>query len=123
ARAWWACRSQSASLLACQTPLRLGLPSAVRAGRDAWPAVRVTDTVMTALTAAAPIATPMSDPANRFRIEDISFFLFPSSFSLLPFPFFLSFPLTHLRPTHQRRLRCRNLWRCPWWPDRGLALR
>ncbi len=33
-RASCACRSQWASLFACQMPLKLGLPSAVRAGRD-----------------------------------------------------------------------------------------
>jgi hypothetical protein len=38
-------------------PLKFGLPSAVRAGRAAWPAVRVTDIETTAPTAADTIAT------------------------------------------------------------------
>src|SRR5258705_4230806 len=64
-RASCACRSQLASLSACQMPLKFGLPSAVRAGRDAWPAVRVTEIEMTALTAADTIATVTIEPLNR----------------------------------------------------------
>src|SRR6266853_6521842 len=62
-----ACRSQLASLLACQMPLKLGLPP-TRAARTAWPDVRVTDTEMTALTAAAAIASVIIDPENRWRM-------------------------------------------------------
>src|SRR5713226_7011925 len=62
-----ACRSQLASLLACQMPLKLGLPP-TRAARTAWPDVRVTDTEMTALTAAAAIASVIIDPENRRRM-------------------------------------------------------
>src|SRR5258708_7707052 len=62
-----ACRSQLASLLACQMPLKLGLPP-TRAARTAWPDVRVTDTEITALTAAAAIASVIIEPENRWRM-------------------------------------------------------
>src|SRR4249920_516084 len=57
-RAACACRSQLASLLACQMPLKLGLPSTL-AGRaaGAWPEVGVIDSETTAPTAAAAMAT------------------------------------------------------------------
>src|ERR1700674_920026 len=68
-----ACRSQLASLLACQMPLKLGLPP-TRAGRNAWPDVRETDTEMTALKAAATIATVIIEPENRWRMMVPSYF-------------------------------------------------
>src|SRR5439155_3901267 len=68
-RASCACRSQCASLLACQIPLKLGLPSAVRAaGGDAWPALRVTDTEITAVTAAAASTTTIIEPVDQRRM-------------------------------------------------------
>src|SRR3979411_676139 len=67
-----ACKSQLASLLACQMPLKLGLPptAAGRAGGAGTrrPAVCVTDIVTTALTAAAAIATIIIERKNRSRI-------------------------------------------------------
>src|SRR5882762_3331877 len=69
------CKSQLASLLACQIPLKLGLPP-TRAGRAAWPDVRVIDTEITALTAAAAIATVIIELENRSRtmVSFCSFF-------------------------------------------------
>src|SRR6266699_1331591 len=68
-RAACACKSQLASLLACQMPLKLGLPPTV-AGRPAGacPDVCVTDIEMTALTAAAATATVIIEPEKRLRI-------------------------------------------------------
>src|ERR1700751_4243919 len=65
-RAACACKSQLASLLACQMPLRLGLPS-MRAGRAfcAWPTLCVMDTATTAPTAAAAMATDRIGRKNR----------------------------------------------------------
>src|SRR5690348_284486 len=64
-----ACKSQLASLLACQMPLRLGLPP-TRAGRaaGACPDVFVIDSEMTAPRAAAPIATVIIERENRPRM-------------------------------------------------------
>src|SRR6267378_3031297 len=67
-----ACTSQLASLLACQMPLKLGLPPTV-AGRAAGagagaPDVCVTDIVMTALTAAAATPTAIIERKNRPRM-------------------------------------------------------
>src|ERR1700726_826630 len=62
-----ACRSQLASLLACQMPLKLGLPP-TRGARTACPDVRMTDTEMIALTAAVAIATVIIEPENRSRM-------------------------------------------------------
>src|SRR3979490_1705292 len=61
-----ACKSQLASLLACQMPLKLGLPS-MRAGREfcAWPDVCVIDAEMTAPRAAAAMATVIIEPERR----------------------------------------------------------
>src|SRR6266850_335213 len=64
-----ACKSQLASLLACQMPLKFGLPPTVAgragvAGAGA-PDVCVTDKVMTALTAAAATATAIMERKNR----------------------------------------------------------
>src|SRR5580765_3291057 len=56
ARASWAWRSQCASLLACHTPLRLGLPSAVRDGRAAWPVAFVIESATMAPNAAETTA-------------------------------------------------------------------
>src|ERR1700704_7092114 len=74
-RAPCACKFQLASLLACQMPLKLGLPPTV-AGRAAGagagaPDVCVTDTVITALTAAAAIATIIIERKNRSRINGL----------------------------------------------------
>src|SRR6187401_1166466 len=68
ARASCAWRSQWASLRACQTPPKLGLPSAVRAGRTAWPPARVTETEMIALTAAAVSAVATIRRLNHLRM-------------------------------------------------------
>ena len=67
-----ACKSQLASLLACQMPLKLGFPP-TRAGRaagaaGAWPEVRVMDTEVSALTAAAAMATVVIERENRPRM-------------------------------------------------------
>src|SRR3954470_20333104 len=67
ARASWAWRSQYASLLACQTPLKLGLPSAVRAARAAWPVAPVIDNESTAPAAADTTATAIV-LLNRYAI-------------------------------------------------------
>src|SRR5437016_4425007 len=68
-RAACACKSQLASLLACQMPLKLGLPPTV-AGRaaGAWPDVPVMDTEITALTAAAAMATDIIEPEKWRRM-------------------------------------------------------
>src|SRR5215471_7682066 len=65
-----ACKSQLASLLDCQMPLRLGLPS-TRAGRDVcdWPEEPVMDAETTAPSAAAAIATVIVEPKRRSSIE------------------------------------------------------
>src|SRR5437762_2761643 len=49
-------------------PLKFGLPSDVRAGRATWPAVRVTDTETTALTAADARATATIELLNQRRM-------------------------------------------------------
>src|SRR6267378_3742792 len=77
------CKSQLASLLACQIPLKLGLPP-TRAGRAAWPDVRVIDTEMTALTAAAAIATVIIELENRSRTM-VSFYCFLASLQRILF--------------------------------------
>src|SRR4029077_15535662 len=67
-----ACKFQLASLLACQMPLRFGFPS-TRAGRavavnGVCPDIRVMDTEMTALAAAAAMATLITERENRPRM-------------------------------------------------------
>ena len=62
----WASMSQYASVIACQMPLRLGLPSEVRGARYAavWPAASASDSQ----SAAATATVVSTDRVNRFRI-------------------------------------------------------
>src|SRR6516165_1859382 len=65
-----ACKSQLASLLACQMPLKLGLPSmrAVLPAGD-WPVVGVIDMPMRAPSAAAVTATTIMEPERRSNMR------------------------------------------------------
>src|SRR5215831_5193609 len=114
-RAACACRSQLASLLACQMPLKFGLPATV-AGRviGAWPDVRVTDAEMTAPTEAAAIATVSIESAKRSRMR--------ASLGLLA-PLLRRLAVTLQSITGAGRLqRPRNRLHCPWWQGVGRAL-
>src|SRR5262245_9293355 len=75
-RAACACRSQLASLLACQMPLKFGLPPTV-AGRvsGACPDVCVIEAEMIAPTDAAAMATVSMESAKRSRMRASLFFI------------------------------------------------